>query len=136
LIEAEALCSGRGERLNRAGREVLKVLLQSTRPLKAYDLTYALGDAGRSAAPPTVYRALRLLIGVGLVHRIETLNAFVACRFPGEHHLPGFVVCEVCGVADEVRLEALPPQIAVSEHDRLVLEISRCCAVCVSTNGR
>jgi len=130
LIEAEALCATRGERLNRPGRRVLKALLSTNRPLKAYDLTYALGDGGRSAAPPTVYRALRLLMGVGLVHRIEILNAFVACRFAGEPHRAGFIVCETCGAAEEVQLDVLPPQIEAGLDDRLVVEVSRRCAAC------
>jgi Fur family zinc uptake transcriptional regulator len=108
--------------------------LSSDRPLKAYDLMYALGDGGRSAAPPTVYRALKFLIGVGLAHRIETLNAFVACRFPREPHLAGFLVCEACGTAEEVRLDALPAQIDSPNHDRLVFEIVRRCAACAASN--
>jgi Fur family zinc uptake transcriptional regulator len=135
LIAAEAICASRGQRLNGAGRRVLKALLDSDRPLKAYDLTYALGDGVRSAAPPTVYRALRLLIGVGLAHRIETLNAFVACRFPGEPHLAGFLVCKSCGAADEVRLDAMPPVIGPLDNDRLVFEVMKRCAACDAAQG-
>jgi Fur family zinc uptake transcriptional regulator len=130
LIAAEAICASRGLRLNGAGRRVLKALLNSDRPLKAYDLTYELGDGARSAAPPTVYRALKLLIGAGLAHRIETLNAFVACCFPDETHLAGFFVCESCGATEEVRLDALPAQVGERDHDRLVFEVVKPCAVC------
>jgi Fur family zinc uptake transcriptional regulator len=130
LIAAEAICAGRGETLNGPARRVLKALLSAGKPLKAYDLMYELGDRGRSAAPPTVYRALKVLIGAGLTHRIESLNAFVACRFPGERHLAGFLVCEGCGAAEEVSLQALPSQIGAMDHDRLVFEVVRRCVNC------
>jgi Fur family zinc uptake transcriptional regulator len=130
LIVAEAVCAARGERLNAPGRRVLQALITSERPMKAYDLMHALAEGGRSAAPPTVYRALRLLIGTGLAHRIESLNAFIACRFPGETHLAGFHVCERCGRADEFRLDALPPPVAPLEQGRLVFEVLKPCASC------
>lgn len=130
LIAAEAICAARGDRLNSPGRRVLKALLASGRPLKAYDLMYELGDRDRPAAPPTVYRALRVLIAAGLAHRIETLNAFVACRVPAEPHLAGFRVCEACGTAEEVALDGLPPGVAAGVHDRLVFEVITRCAAC------
>ena len=130
LIAAEAICAARGARLNAPGRHVLKALLASGRPLKAYDLTHALAEGGRSAAPPTVYRALKFLIGMGLAHRIETLNAFVACRFPSDPHLAGFHVCERCGAAEEFRLDAVPPQAAPLDRGRLVFEVLNVCVAC------
>lgn len=130
LIAAEAICAASGERLNAPGRHVLKALLAGRHPLKAYDLTHALAEGGRSAAPPTVYRALKFLIAMGLAHRIETLNAFVACRFPGDPHLAGFHVCERCGAAEEFRLDDVPRQAAPLDQGRLVFEVLRVCATC------
>jgi Fur family zinc uptake transcriptional regulator len=130
LIAAEALCAARGERLNDPGRRVLKALLTAAAPLKAYDLTHALAIGGRSASPPTVYRAVRFLIGMGLAHRIESLNAYVACRFPGEPHLAGFHVCESCGSAEEFRLERVPPEAEGAGDWRLVFEVLAPCTSC------
>ncbi len=128
LIAAEAICAARGEVLNAPARRVLKALLASGRPMKAYDLMHAVGNGVRSAAPPTVYRALKLLIGVGLAHRIETLNAFVACRLPGEPHVASFRVCTRCGAAEETPLAALPPGIGAGEDvERIVLEVVKPC---------
>jgi Fur family zinc uptake transcriptional regulator len=82
--------------------------------MSAYDLLDKLRPTG-VAAPLTVYRALDKLIASGKVHRIESLNAFVACR-KGEHHhthaergdsLPeqrratGFAICDRCGTVEE-----------------------------------
>jgi Fe2+ or Zn2+ uptake regulation protein len=136
LIAAEALCAARGERLNDPGRRVLKALLTAAAPLKAYDLTHALATGGRSASPPTVYRAVRFLIGMGLAHRIESLNAFVACRFPGELHLAGFHVCESCGSVAEFKLEEIPPQAAPLDRGRLVFEVLTVCATCDTATPR
>lgn len=130
LIRAEALCAAHGERLNDSGRRVLKALLAAPAPLKAYDLTYALATGGRSAGPPTVYRALRFLIDMGLAHRIESLSAYVACRFLGEPHIAGFRVCERCGAAEEFRLAQVPPEVGGSGQARLVFEVVAPCSAC------
>ena len=90
---------------------IMGVLSESLRPLSAYDLLDHLRPTG-VAAPLTVYRALDKLIASGKVHRIESLNAFVACR-SGQHHehdlgetrpqprSVGFAICDRCGIVDE-----------------------------------
>jgi Fur family zinc uptake transcriptional regulator len=130
LIAAEAVCAARGERLNAQGRRVLKALLAAGRPLKAYELMHLLAEAGRTPAPPTVYRALRFLIGVGLAHRVESLNAFIACRFPGEAHLAGFHVCVRCGSADEFRLDEAAIPFAATADGHLIFEVLKPCDPC------
>ncbi len=76
---------------------VLDALTAADGPLSAYDILDALRDSG-FRAPPQVYRALDKLIGVGLVHRIESLNAFVACSHPEEdnHASTAFAICDQC----------------------------------------
>ena len=59
------------------------------------------GD-GRRAAPPTVYRALEFLLEHGLVHRIESLNAFIGCASPKAPHSGQFLLCTGCGTATEM----------------------------------
>ena len=59
--------------------DILEALMASPRPLSAYDLIATIGPQV-PASPPTIYRALKKLISDGKVHRIESLNAFVACR--------------------------------------------------------
>lgn len=93
---------------------IMSALVDAPRPLSAYDLLDRLRPTG-VAAPLTVYRALDKLIASGKVHRIESLNAFVACR-NGEHHhghvdddetaepprrTTGFAICDRCGTVEE-----------------------------------
>ena len=97
LARAESLCAGRGARLTALRRRVLELVWQSHRPRGAYDMLDYLGEDGRPAAPLTVYRALDFLVGQGLVHRIESLNAYVGCAEPGAAHAGPFLVCDGCG---------------------------------------
>jgi Fur family zinc uptake transcriptional regulator len=96
--------------LSENDQSVLGALEHSPRPLSAYDIL----DHARSGAlkaPVQVYRSLQKLEGRGLVHRIEALNAFVACSGhdedcgKGEHrhayHRPSFVICRECGAVRE-----------------------------------
>jgi Fur family zinc uptake transcriptional regulator len=99
---AEALCTARGERLTPVRRQVLETLAAQHRPIGAYEIMDRLGEHGRRPAPITVYRALDFLLEQGLVHRIESRNAFVACiNNHGESDLVVFLICERCGAVGE-----------------------------------
>lgn len=114
LAEAEARCTAAAERLTGPRRRVLELLLRSGAPVKAYDLMAGFGEEGGAPAkPPTVYRALEFLERQGFAHRIESLNAYVACRRSGETHAAAFLICDCCGAAREVE----PP--AAAEVSRL-----------------
>jgi len=102
LARAETLCAARGARLTAVRRRVLELVWASHRPRGAYDILDELGEAGKQAAPLTVYRALEFLVGQGLVHRIESLNAYVGCAEPGAVHSGQFLVCDGCGIACEL----------------------------------
>ena len=82
LARADDVCRERGVRLTPLRRRVLELVWSSHRAVKAYDLLAALGDAVGAAKPPTVCRALEFLMAQGLVHRIDSLNAFVGCPQP------------------------------------------------------
>ena len=73
------VCAQRGQRLTPIRRKVLAALLDSHRPLGAYEIIERLALEGPRPAPITAYRALEFLRENGLVHRIESRNAFVAC---------------------------------------------------------
>ncbi len=99
---AEALCVERGQRLTPIRRKVLGVLLGSHKPLGAYEIIDRLAPKGPRPAPITAYRALDFLRDNGLVHRIESRNAFIACV---HNHAAGdlvvFLICERCGTVGE-----------------------------------
>jgi Fur family transcriptional regulator, zinc uptake regulator len=82
---------------------VLGALSRSDGPLSAYTILDRLREQG-FRAPLQVYRALDKLIELGMVHRLESLNAFVACRHPGceTHETIAFTICERCGEVREI----------------------------------
>jgi Fur family zinc uptake transcriptional regulator len=118
------------------------LLAGAEKPLSAYDVIDALRGQGR-LAPPTVYRALQKLIDEGLAHRLETRNAYVACRTAcGEGHVrahrAGFMICRVCGRAQEfgdAEVEALLARTAARKNfaaERVAIEIQGLCADCAA----
>jgi Fur family zinc uptake transcriptional regulator len=102
MAVAEALCLERGQRLTPIRRKVLAALLGSHKPLGAYEIIDRLAPKGPRPAPITAYRALEFLRENGLVHRIESRNAFIACV---HNHAAGelvvFLICERCGAVGE-----------------------------------
>lgn len=100
LAEAEALCRARKAKLTPLRRTVLELLLEQGKPVKAYDLLRDLRDDGE-AKPPTIYRALQFLQEMGLVHRIESMQAFSACTHWKHGHTAVFLICDLCGSVAE-----------------------------------
>jgi Fur family zinc uptake transcriptional regulator len=81
---------------------VLGTLAHAEAPLSAYDILGKLREDGLKA-PLQVYRALDKLVERGLAHRLESLNAFVACADKQCHRsgLIAFAICDGCGKVDE-----------------------------------
>ena len=92
----------RGLRLTPLRREVLQLVANAGKPVKAYDLLDQLRESHGNAAPPTVYRALDFLLENGFIHKLESINAFVSCHHPAESHQVPFLICDVCSSAQEV----------------------------------
>ncbi len=93
LAQAEEVC---GDRLTAVRRRVLEMLLESHVALGAYDVLERLRSEGHRAQPPVAYRALDFLVAQGLAHRIERLNAFIACHRPADCEAPAFLICRAC----------------------------------------
>jgi len=85
---------------------IVEALRRAARPLSAYDLIELLHDEGVSS-PPTVYRALKRLTGLGITHRIESLNAFVCCSHGGHSGTVVFAICTDCGTVSEFHHDAV-----------------------------
>ena len=105
VAAADAHCKSAGVQLTPARRRVLEILLSEHRALGAYDILEILAGKGFAAQPPAAYRALDFLVKHGFAHRIERLNAFVACAHPGENHAPAFLICRVCDAVAEAQSE-------------------------------
>ena len=102
LDRAAAQCARHGAWLTPLRRKVLALIWRGHAPVGAYALLEALREGRRRAAPPTIYRALDFLIDHGLVHRIESLNAYVGCNHPESVHVSQFLICQGCGSTAEI----------------------------------
>ncbi|MDH5752701.1 MAG: transcriptional repressor [Deltaproteobacteria bacterium] len=101
LQEAERVLEDKGARMTGIRRLVLQYIWRNHCAVKAYDILGFLGDRKGSAKPPTVYRALQFLQDHGLVHRLESLNAYIGCPYPAENHNGQFLICNDCGTVKE-----------------------------------
>lgn len=99
-------CDKQGLRLTATRRRVLEILLEEHRAMGAYDVLARLTAEGQGAHPPVAYRALDFLVEHGFAHKIERLNAFIACHHPGQAHRPAFLICRDC---DSVAEAHVPP---------------------------
>ena len=97
VADAESICSARQERLTPIRKTVWERVWKSHNPVKAYDLLTQLSEFHERPAPPTVYRALDFLQEAGLVHKIQSINAYVGCADPGRTHQGQFLICRKCG---------------------------------------
>ena len=101
LQSAEKRCQEAALRFTPVRRKVLELLLHEHRALGAYTILDLLREAGFGSQPPVAYRALDFLTEHGFVHKIERLNAFIACAHPGENHSPAFMICRKCDAVAE-----------------------------------
>lgn len=105
IAKAELICEEKGARFTALRRTILKFVWAEHKAVKAYDLLDKLAKTETgSAKPPTVYRALDFLIEQGLVHKIQSLNAYVGCPYPGEKHLSQFLICDRCEAITEINV--------------------------------
>lgn len=136
LATARGLCAERGSQLTPLREKVLQIVWKSHKPVGAYDVLDELSHSHKSARPPTVYRALDFLMGEGLIHKIESLNAYLGCVEAGAPHSGHFLICRKCGATEEIvdpKLEAALDQAAKRARfkaERQVVEISGLCAHC------
>jgi Fur family zinc uptake transcriptional regulator len=139
LAAADAACADAGLRLTPTRRRVLALLLERHRAVGAYDILDALQAEGHAARPPTAYRALDFLTTHGFAHRIERLNAFVACVCPGQAHDPMFLICRGCDAVAETQADrravASPADAAGFSVERTVLEAEGLCPDCRLEGG-
>ena len=140
LAQAEALCAERGVRLTAHRRRVLELVCRAARPVGAYEILDQIRD-GAPAAPPTVYRALDFLLEQGLVHKLETLHAYVGCTHPEHPHMSQFLICGDCGevteLADETIAGSLRSVAAQTgfKPRRPIVEVIGTCSNCVLKPG-
>jgi Fur family zinc uptake transcriptional regulator len=141
LDQAAAVCADHGAQLTVLRRSVLTLVLEADGPLTAYQLLDQLKQTRKNAAPPTIYRALDFLREVGLIHKVERLNAFIPCveadhNHHGEHHAVQFLICKQCGTVAEIEDDAVATALAQAasrqgfQPGNAVVELDGTCAAC------
>ena len=141
LEAAAARVAAGGGRLTRPRRRILELLLAAEAPVGAYDLVARFHTGSRVAKPATVYRALHFLETCGLVHRLSTIKAFVACDPDQPAAATTFLLCDCCGAcrpipsADPGPLEAAA---AATGYviERITFEAQGRCAACRGPRAR
>ncbi len=121
---------------------VLRVLARSTAPLSAYAILDQLRGNGMRA-PLQIYRALEKLMDFGLVHRLESLNAFIACRHKDcdTHETVAFTICKACGTVCEIGDHRLAGRLqALADMDdftveRASVELRGTCRACMTNSA-
>lgn len=137
LAAADQTCRIKGLQLTPVRRRVLEILLQKHRALGAYEVLDQLRSDGMGSQPPVAYRALDFLVSHGFAHRIERLNAFVACTHPGEFHAPCFLICTACSAVVEAPARPAAEALGISarelgfEIDRVAIEAEGTCPGCL-----
>ncbi len=138
VAEAERRCAAEGLRLTDIRRRVLEILLEGHRAMGAYDILEVLNSEGLGSQPPVAYRALEFLVTNGFAHKIERLNAFVACGHPSGECAPAFLICRGCEKVAEAQATphdgALGASAAAAGFliERAVVEVVGLCPECQS----
>jgi len=136
---AEQLCVVRGVQLTPIRHQVLELIWDSHKAVKAYELLDRIKPLQNAAKPATIYRALDFLIEQGLIHRVESLNAFVGCSCSGHQHEQLLLICNNCQEVEERSapevMQALSQEIKLADfivHSKTI-EIHGICAKCAET---
>lgn len=138
LAAAETRCETDGLRFTPVRRKVLAILLQEHRALGAYAILDKLREDGFGSQPPVAYRALDFLVANGLAHKIERLNAFIACVHSSHSHTPAFMICRLCDAVAETY--SAPTRGALGDAaratgfriERTVVEAEGICPSCIN----
>ena len=136
LQAAEHICSQKGVRLTTIRKRILELICTSHKAIGAYELLDLFKLEDPKAKPVTIYRALDFLMEAGLVHKIESLNAFIGCLQAEKQHKSVILICDNCKNAYEMDATAVYDNLfALSESMQfkpkcLTLELHGLCASC------
>ena len=105
--------------LSKNQKIIFDIIHNSSEPLKAYTILFNVQKIGIKA-PPQVYRALDKLVEIGKIHKIESKNAFVACRNSDCEisKATAFSICESCEVVDEISDVKLSKYLSSFNHKK------------------
>jgi Fur family zinc uptake transcriptional regulator len=137
LERAQHAFDSKGLRLTELRRRVFEEIAGSHHAIGAYDILERLGNKGTRLAPISVYRAIDALLSAGVIHRLESKNAFFACHAAhAADHDQLILACDRCGRVAEVPGKPVFEAIASAARDALfqpaqtVAEVAGVCADC------
>lgn len=136
LEKANIICYDKGIRFTELRRKVLRMIVLSGGPTKAYDLLDRLNVEEAKAKPSTVYRTLDFLLENGLIHKLNSLNAYVSCSHPLKHNECYFLICSKCEQVTECCNNVLAQAITGTANENnfnpshITLEIGGECKKC------
>ncbi len=136
LARAESYCAEHKLKFTPVRRRALEILLREHRALGAYDLLAHLAKDGLGSQPPVAYRALDFLTSAGFAHKIEALNAYIACAHLGSDHAPAFLICRGCKSVAEADTELAKGRLGDAARaagfriERTVVEVEGLCPAC------
>lgn len=102
IQKAEQYCDANHLRFTEPRRRVLEILLKAKTPMGAYDVLDHLGQYIDNPKPPTAYRAIDFWREHGFAHKIESLNAYMACCESHDHGDTHFLICDDCHDVEEI----------------------------------
>lgn len=134
--KARAYCEKKGARFTALREKVYQLLLTKQGSVGAYDLLDELKLTESSAKPATIYRTLDFLLEFGLIHKLESTNAFVACHHFDCNHPVQFLICDNCGEVQEIQSEGLKEKLDMQAHSvgfnviKQTIEAHGICSAC------
>jgi Fur family zinc uptake transcriptional regulator len=139
LAYAAEVCARHGVQLTALRQIILTLILDAEGPVTAYKLLDRLKEIRKGAVPPTIYRALDFFMEQGLVHKVERLNAFVACiDSDHRHHAAQFLICKSCGTVAEIEDRSISNALKRAAEkqgfcpDNAMVELAGTCAACAA----
>lgn len=148
IREAKELCQALGGRFTALREDIYRLILSADRPLGAYDLINLLqqerlhtnqpntSKKSTNVAPPTVYRSLDFLLEFGLVHQLNSINAYIPCCHPRAQHAAAFLICQKCNQVQELSNPPVSQMIEFSQSQlnfavkKSMIELSGLCDDC------
>ena len=134
-------CAAERLKLTPVRQRVAEILLAEHRAMGAYEILDILREEGLGSQPPVAYRALDFLVKHGFAHKVERLNAFVACSHPGATHTPAFLICRSCNKVAEADTSPTKGDLgraaaaAGFQIEQTVVELEGLCPTCVDAGA-
>jgi Fur family zinc uptake transcriptional regulator len=101
LKTAEDICLSKAILFTPQRKSIFKLIWNSHKPMKAYDILSQFQKEDPDAKPITIYRSLDFLLENGIIHKIESQNTYLGCTHPTKEHNCYFTICDKCSSVTE-----------------------------------